>query len=477
MNLEPLERYRPIVDDWSAFTGALAEPLPTCIVTNRLRIGRDSLRERLAARGVLTTPLAWTDDALVLARRNSPGNRYEYLAGLYNVQEEAAVIPVKILDPQPGERVLDMCAAPGNKTAQIAMAMGNRGTVIANDCNAGRMRAVRSILDRFGLANVAMTLCNGANYPNAVGSFDRVLVDVPCSCEGTSRKSPNVLDDMQGADHDRLGGLQRALLRRAFDLCAPGGRVVYSTCTYAPEENELVVDDVVRELPFDVQWLDCRLDHFRHAEGLTSWSGRSFDPRMSRAMRVWPHFNDTGGFFVAAFDKSPDAPPAPTRPGTTDVITAVDKEPWIAALRDRFGWDDLEGWTLFEPNRKSVCITSDDFRPTSAVESAGLGMSMLRKAMAVPKLTTAVAMLFQGKTKRHLVDLSPQQMDRFLSRQSVEVGEGELSTCDSSGYVLVRCEGIVAGVARLRRDGGSLESLYPKAWSLNEDASAFEDES
>lgn len=468
MTYELLERYRTIVDDWPAFVGALDEDLPTCIVANTMRISRETLRERLDRRGVATRSLEWADDAMVLAERNSPGVRYEYMTGLYNVQEEAAVIPVKLLDLAPHHRVLDMCAAPGNKTAQIAMAMQNRGTVVANDRSAGRHRATRSILDRLGLVNVCMTLHNGTNFPRAAGTFDRVLVDVPCSCEGTSRKQSNVLD--QPPAYDKLAGVQRGLLQRAFEVCEPGGRVVYSTCTYAPEENEEVIDDVVGALDFDVAWVDCRLPGFSSAPGLTSWRGRQFDPRMERAMRVWPHLNDTGGFFVAAFDKSPDAGTRIERPQAPEHLRFVDPQRWTAPLRDRFGWDDFSAYGLFEPNTKSVAIASRELEPPPGVGYAGAGIDFLRKAMAVPKVTTCAAMLFGPRATRSVVDLTCDQMDEFLRRRDLEVSR------DDGGvdYVLVRCEGVVAGLGRYRAASSVIESLYPRAWRLADDVSAFE---
>lgn len=465
-----IERYREIIPDWSAFADALSMPLPTCIVANTLRIDRADLIARLERRGTALRVLEWTDDALVLDSRRHLGTRFEYLTGLYNVQEEAAVIPVRILDPQPGERVLDLCAAPGNKTAQIAVAMRNRGTVVANDRSVGRLRAARAVIDRMGLANVCMTASDGTKYPRTVGTFDRVLADVPCSCEGTSRKSPGVLDSRP--DYAAMAPVQRNLLRRAFDLCRPGGVVVYSTCTYAPEENEEVVDDVVASLPYDVEWLPCRLPGFAHAPGLSSWSGRAFDPRMERAMRVWPHLNDTGGFFVAAFRKSLEArPPRTLEPPR--LAPSADAPQWLALLQDQFGWADLSGWTLFEPNRKTVGIASADMTPPAGVTNAGIGVGLVRKAMAYPRPTTAAAMLFGARATRGVVDVAPPVMDAFLRRRDVEIPRPD----GGGGHVLLRCEGVVAGIGRYRGDTCVVESFYPGAWALGDDASAFEVES
>ncbi len=465
-----LDRYRGIVDDWSEFAASLAEPLPTCIVANSLRTTRESLASRLDRRGVKTRALPWADDAMVMLERNNPGLRYEYMTGLYNVQEEAAVIPVKILDPQPGERVLDLCAAPGNKTAQMAMAMRNRGTVIANDRSAGRHRATRSILDRLGLYNVFISLQNGTNFPRAAGTFDRVLVDAPCSCEGTSRKHSKVLE--QEPDYTHLAGVQRGLLRRAFEICEPGGRVVYSTCTYAPEENEQVIDAVLRELPYDPEWLDCRVPEFATTPGLTSWAGEQFDPRMERAIRVWPHLNDTGGFFVAAFTKPADVEMRREAQSTPEIMRPIEPSRWIDPLVERFGWTDVAGWSFFEPNNKSVCLTTSDFAPPPGVKYGGAGLTFLRKAMAVPKITTSGAMLVGPQTTAGVVDLEPHQMDDFLRRRDIAYPGGH----GGNEYVLVRCEGVVAGVGRRLATSGLLESLYPGAWALADGASAFEDD-
>ena len=463
-----LQRYREIVDDWAGFVDALSTPLPTCLVTNVLRTDAASLATRLAQRGIETRAVAWTDDVLILRERGSPGNRYEYVTGLYNVQEEAAVVPVKILEPRPGERVLDMCAAPGNKTAQLAMELQNTGTVVANDRSAGRHRATRSSLDRLGLANVVLSLHDGTNFPRAAGGFDRVLVDAPCTCEGTSRKQPGVLEARP--EHAKFAAVQRGLLRRALEICRPGGRVVYSTCTYAPEENEEVVSDVAADLPFDVDWVDCHAYGFRGAAGITHWNGRALDDRVRLALRVWPHLQNTGGFFVAAFDKSADAPAPPSRAPEQD-LEMLEHDARVQPLHDWFGWD-LSPWGIFQPNKKTLCVTSQNLQPPGGVGYAGAGLGLLRIGMKVPKPTTAAAMLFGASAAQPgaVVDLTPEQMDRYLHRQDCTAADG------GPGYVLVRCEDIIAGVGRMSPGSNAVESLYPGAWALADTASAFEEE-
>lgn len=301
-DLTPFERYRPVIDDWDAFAAALHRPLPTCVWANPLRTTPEVLIAWLQEQGLVPTPLPWLDHAFRLPADAEVGNRLAYVAGLYHVQEEASLLPVPLLDPQPGDRVLDLCAAPGNKTAQIATRLRNRGTVVANDLSYGRLASLRSTLDRLGVANVSTTTYDAANYPPESGRFDRVLADVPCACEGTSRKQPGVI--AQRAGMRDMTGAQTAILRKAVQLCRPGGRIVYATCTYAPEENEAVVDAVLRAVGADrLQLRPARIAGVVSDPGLTAWDGQAFHPSLANAMRVWPHQNDTGGFFVAVLEK------------------------------------------------------------------------------------------------------------------------------------------------------------------------------
>ncbi|MGD2115865.1 MAG: RsmB/NOP family class I SAM-dependent RNA methyltransferase, partial [Acidobacteriota bacterium] len=178
-----LERYRPLIDDWPAFVRALERPLPVTVWTNPLRSGlpADLLQNLLAGEGHAPEPLGWCPGAFRLADGATPGRGLLGVSGLYHIQEEVSLLPVELLDPRPGERVLDLCAAPGGKTARIAVAMENRGTVVANDVDWRRLVAVGRNLDRLGVVNVATTAWDAANFPEEGGPFDRVLADVPCT--------------------------------------------------------------------------------------------------------------------------------------------------------------------------------------------------------------------------------------------------------------------------------------------------------
>ena len=296
-------RYRTIIDGWDDFLEALDRPLPTCVWANPLKATPRELEELFRKENILFEPLTWRAGAYRLIDTPQPGSRLAYLAGLYQTQEEVSMLPVELMDLCPGQRVLDMCAAPGSKTTQIATVLGARGTVIANDRNFRRMAPLGRSLDRMGISNTSIMTADAANLPRSVGTFDRVLADVPCSCEGTSRKSTRPSEATE-SDFHRLCGVQRAILKRGLELCRPGGRVVYSTCTYAPEENEAIVDEILQEFGEDFSLLPARIEGFPEAPGLLEWRGQRFDPRMKNTLRVYPHHHDTGGFFVAIFQRN-----------------------------------------------------------------------------------------------------------------------------------------------------------------------------
>lgn len=477
------ERYRPLIDDWEAFTEALSRPLPVCVWANPLRISAAELAERLAGGGLDPRSLPWWPAAFRVAdfgpeRDTGPGARFEYIAGLYHVQEEVSLLPPRLLEPQPGERVLDLCAAPGGKTAQIAVALDNRGTVVANDRDFGRLTTLRSTLDRLGVANVTITRADGANYPPAAGLFDRVLVDVPCTCEGTSRKSPEVLAQIGPGSSLRLQGVQQALLRKAVQLTRPGGRIVYSTCTYAPEENEEVVAAVIEEHRGVLRLEPKEVTGLRTRPGLTRWEGRTFPAEMERALRIWPHDNDTGGFFVAVLEKTGatgsepgEAPPIDRQPG----LEAVGEGNWRTYLDERFGLseEELEGLHVFRRNRRLLGVVAADHRPPPRPEPQSVGMPFLYPQMRFPKLTTAGARLVAPRVRRHRLDTSPRQADAYLRRRTFALEPEQQRALAGPGFVLVCHGGHALGLGLAHRvddaldaDGAlAVESLSPKRWA------------
>ena len=295
-----LMRYAELVEDISAFLEAAARPLPRVVWPNPLKTDPEETSSLIRRSCPQARPLGWPEGACLVPPEENPGKWPSFHLGLVHSQEEVTLYPVHALDPRPGEKILDMCAAPGNKTALAAVQAGDSARIVANDIRWQRLRALRDMSDRLGLTCVGASRQNGLHIPGD-SRFDKVLLDAPCTGEGTSRKSQGWIRHQGDKDWNRMSSLQRGLLRRALNLTRPGGLVLYCTCTFAPEENEWVLSGIYEEvariepplLPAGVQT----------SPGLTSWRGAQFRGDAANAVRFWPHQNNTGGFFLAALRK------------------------------------------------------------------------------------------------------------------------------------------------------------------------------
>ena len=236
-----LSAYADIIPDFSALQALQDQPLPTCIWANTLKISPNRLYTLMRELGYQLQPVAWHPAAFLLESAPRIGQIWPYYAGLYQVQEAVSMMAGYFLGARPHERVLDLCAAPGNKTAQLAVAMQNTGTLVANDKSYGRLRALGQIMKRLGLINISSSVYDGTAYPQVSDFFDRVLVDAPCSCQGTYRKGRHKTMEVHRGRSLKMAETQYALLERAFCVTRPGGIILYSTCTFAPEENEAVI--------------------------------------------------------------------------------------------------------------------------------------------------------------------------------------------------------------------------------------------
>jgi 16S rRNA C967 or C1407 C5-methylase (RsmB/RsmF family) len=464
---QPFTRYRDIIDDWGAFQEAVKRPLPTTIWANPLRITPEQLQTFL---NVPMEPIPWLPNGFRLPDDFPAGQHWAYLAGLYHIQEEVSMLPVQFLDIQPGERALDLCAAPGNKTAQMGMALNNSGTIIANDRSTGRMRAASHALNRLGLTNVTTTTTDAVNYPKASGFFDKILADVPCSCEGTCRKDHSVTWRVSLKDSAKLVGSQLAILRKAVQRCRPGGRIVYATCTFAPEENELIVDAMLQDYGDFIRLLPAEIPGFNSSPGLTEWQDQSLHPDLHLAMRVWPHQNDTGGFFVAVMEKVADL-----RSGADNapidipqaLVVHEEREPWLTTLSDRFGMDpvNFDDFIIFREGRKGIYITNRGQQPTEKPQPDSVGMLFMHTDGKYPKLTTSAALRFGFLASKNVVDLEPAQVAALMGCEDFEVDMAQVQNVSGTGYVILCYQEIVVGMGVYREHLNLIESLFPKGWA------------
>lgn len=233
--------------------------------------------------------------------RRDIGNLKEHSLGYIYVQEASSMIPPIVLDPQPGELVLDMCASPGSKTTQIASYMQNQGLLFANDFKGDRLAPLGINLQRAGITNSIITLMFGQWYGKSGLHFDRILVDAPCSGTGTVSKSLKTLKIWNPDMIRRLASTQKKLIETAFSILKPGGTLVYSTCSNEPEEDEGVVSWLLDNYD-DAELAEIELN-IKRSMPILEFQAIKFNPEVKKCLRIWPQDNQTEGFFVAKIRK------------------------------------------------------------------------------------------------------------------------------------------------------------------------------
>ena len=282
---------------------------PASIRCNTLKISVDELKARLEGYGwELRQPFAEFPEVMIIDSKLEPGElgkTKEHLLGYYYVQEVSSMLPMLALKPEAGDVILDLCASPGSKTTQAAAMMGNEGTIIANEVSMGRIGILNSNLERCGVMNAIVTrkegvaLCDRLLKSSGI-RFDKILVDAPCSGEGTLRKSPKTFLMWNPNMIKKIAGTQRKLAEAAMKLLKVGGVMIYSTCTLAPEEDEMIVDYLVKNFDVEVERIVLPL---KFREGVSCWDGKELDKGVENCLRLYPQDNDTDGFFVAKIRK------------------------------------------------------------------------------------------------------------------------------------------------------------------------------
>ncbi|MGD8319830.1 MAG: RNA methyltransferase [Gemmatimonadota bacterium] len=314
-----LDRYRSIIPDWARFLDASERPEPTVVRVRTGRMAPEVLAERLEAQGYRLRPM----DGMPAFFQVEEGPRpvsftLEHWLGLIYVQQASTGVAAPALGPVPGEHVLDLCSAPGGKTTHTADLMGDRGALVASEVSEGRIRGLLGNVYRLGHPNILVVAGDGRDFPEEA-RFDRVLVDAPCSGEGTLRRRGGRPPRQSRSFLGYVTSAQEALLRKAVRVTRPGGTVLYVTCTFAPEENEAVVSRVLRDEPVALEPLELPV---QHSPGLTAFDGNRYDPRLEGAARIYPHHLDSGGLFLARLRKLEDAVDG-TSPGDVDAWSPV----------------------------------------------------------------------------------------------------------------------------------------------------------
>ena len=409
--------------EYPAFLESLERPRAVALRFNPLKGERPVLP-------FVGAPVPWEPEGFYYDPETRPGLHVYHEAGVYYLQEASAMAPVALLDPKPGERVCDLCAAPGGKTTQIAGRMLGRGFLVCNEINPKRAKILSRNIERMGVANALVT----NEHPETLASrfpgfFDRVLVDAPCSGEGMFRKEEAAVTDWSQETVQMCARRQREILDSAARLVRPGGRLVYSTCTFAPEEDEETVAAFLKAHP-----------EFTPEPVEAPW----FVPGENASYRMWPHKLLGEGHFAAVLRKTQgESGEVPACPGEKcpKAWESFAKELDITLPEGKavpFGqslyWAPME---LPELNRLKV------LRPGLELGTERKGRFEPAHALALWLKTCAVAESFPPE--------SPE-MKAYL--------HGDVVPSGKKGWCLVQAGGYAIGWGK--GDGSVLKNHYPK---------------
>ncbi len=294
------ELYREIIPEFFLFQESLREPQPTHLRVNGLKVEPELLARSLKEKGIRLERATEKDDYLYHGPGlNSPGNLLEYFSGYIHPQALTSCLASFGLSPEVGSYVLDMCAAPGGKTSHLAQLMNNTGMIVANELYPSRHAGLGHTLDRLGVLNAVVTGYQAQEFP-AKHRFDFILADVPCSGEGRFRESGRSVAYRETKAKTTLPDLQKKIILRGFDLLEADGVMLYATCTYNPEENESVVDFLLKNRDAKLLPIDVGFDYER---GISEWRHEKYDEQLKSAARFYPHRLDSVGFFMARISK------------------------------------------------------------------------------------------------------------------------------------------------------------------------------
>lgn len=421
-------------------------------------------------------PVSWCENGYYYGSEDAPGKHPLHEAGVYYIQEASAMAPVTYLDVKPGDHVLDLCASPGGKSTQIASYLQGEGYLVANEINPQRAKILSLNIERLGIKNALVTNEDSGKLAKVFNEyFDKILVDAPCSGEGMFRKTDVAVSEWSIENTYMCADRQAEILDNAASMLAPGGRLVYSTCTFAPVENEGTVSAFLSRHPefdlIDVEKKDGMtggVRRFIEGELSVEINGEKVEPceGLDRCIRLWPHKLQGEGHFLAVFGKKGDENlnrysfvPG----GGVKEAKGKNLAPWEEFAKDTLTKECIESLTksgtLFMFGEQ-LYLAPKEMASTNGLKvlRPGLHLGSMKKDRFEP--SHALALYLNSDMVLRTYDLPSDGNDvkAYLN--------GQTFRCDGEkGWYLITCDGYSIGWAKYA--GGAMKNHYPKGLRIN----------
>lgn len=419
----------------------------------RVNLLKASPKELAEAVPFHLSAIPWAAEGFYYEEEDRPGKHPFHEAGVYYIQEPSAMAVVTLLDPRPGECLLDLCAAPGGKSSQILSRLKGKGLLISNEIHPARARILSQNIERMGAMNAVVTNVDSTRLAEFFPCFfDRIAVDAPCSGEGMFRKDPEAVS--QWSDHNVLlcAERQQEILSNAAEMLKEGGRLVYSTCTFAPQENEQVIEHFLgTHEEFSIE------EVFKYpglSSGMPEWTNHGSE-ELSKTVRIWPHKTKGEGHFIAVLRKKGEweerafhvpsylkQKELPSEYCDFCKTTLTDPDLWITG----------KNIILFGEQLYALPAQMPDFDRLKVLRP-GLHLGTLRKKRFEP--SHALALILREKDVKRSICL------RADSSLTAAYLRGEtLTGGEEKGWTLITAEGYSIGWGKA--SGGVIKNHYPK---------------
>ena len=420
------------------FSASYDRPYHVALKVNTLKIDVATFLDKFPYE---LTPVPWTADGFYYHPEDPVTKHPFFHAGLYYIQEPSAMSPVHALGAKEGDRCLDLCAAPGGKSMQIATAIKDKGLLVTNDINETRVKAILRNVEKFGLRNVIVLDDSPQKIAKVMGHrFDCILVDAPCSGEGMFRKDPRAVKSWEIYGPEQCSILQREITSTLEDLIAHETNIVYSTCTFSPMENEDQIDHLINGS-------DCFQPRALMLNGIEPVSVEK-----SHMAHIWPHIHRGEGHFIGGLlgkhtSNEPNVYYEPNMP-----------PPEVVAFMEKHLKTPLIGHFVTEKER--VYLKPEIHFPTRGLKIVreGLLIGEIKKGRFLP--SQALAMYLKADGFHPIINLDPNSLDavKYLKCETLHVA------CETQGLHLVCTDGYPLGFAKINE--GTLKNQYPTSWRM-----------
>lgn len=452
------EMKRILGEEYSAYLQSMEEKRRFGLRVNTAKI---SVEEFLRISPFELTPIPYVDNGFFYdGDEVQPAKHPYYYAGLYYLQDPSAMTPASRLPIEKGDRVLDLCAAPGGKTTELAARLQGTGLLIANDISAKRARALLKNVELFGIENSFII----AEYAQKLGKyleayFDKILIDAPCSGEGMFRKDPAMIRAWEPGSPQMYADMQEDILRHALPMLKPGGMLLYSTCTFSPLEDEGTVEKILAMDP-GMELVDMK-GYEGFVQGKPELIGSS-DESIRRCVRMFPHRLEGEGHFLALFQKKQEgeklvSPPTQSPSG----LKGEDRKLWedFAGKMNR-GWDSHR----MECNNGMVYYMPEEYPKMRGLHflRSGLFLGEVKKNRFEPSQSLAMALTCEDFTSCLMLNSEDERVIRYLKGETIVLTEEEARQPDD--WQLVCVDGYPLGWGK--KTGQSLKNKYHKGWRM-----------